>query len=76
MNSTLPDVSMPISIRLRETAIPASEIAELQPGDVLRLDHKVDQGVLGVVAGLELVEGRMGRKGKNMALQVTNWRTE
>ena len=36
----------------------------------------VDEGVLGVVAGLELVEGRIGRKGKNMALQVTNWRTE
>jgi flagellar motor switch protein FliM len=76
LTATLPEVSMPISIRLRETAIAASEIAQLQPGDVLRFDHKVDEGVLGVVAGLELVEGRIGRKGKNMALQVTNWRTE
>ena len=67
---------MPISIRLRETAVSAYEIAELQEGDVLRFDHKVNEGVLGVVAGLELVEGRIGRKGKNMALQVTNWSTE
>jgi flagellar motor switch protein FliM len=72
----LPDISMPMAIRLRETAVSAAEIAQLQPGDVLRFDHKVDEGVLGVVAGLELVEGRIGRKGKNMALQVTNWRTE
>jgi flagellar motor switch protein FliM len=74
--STLPEIALPISIRLRETAVRASEIAQLQPGDVLRFDHKVGDGVLGVVAGLELVEGRIGRKGKNMALQVTNWRTE
>lgn len=76
VSAILPDVAMPISIRLRETAVTARDIAELQPGDVLRFDHKVDEGVLGVVAGLELVEGRIGRKGKNMALQVTNWRSE
>jgi flagellar motor switch protein FliM len=76
MQSSLPDVAMPIAVRLRETAVPASDIAQLQLGDVLRFDHKADEGVLGVVAGLELVEGRIGRKGKNMALQVTNWRTE
>jgi flagellar motor switch protein FliM len=76
LSSHLPDISMPMAIRLRETEVSAAEIAQLQPGDVLRFDHKVDEGVLGVVAGLELVEGRIGRKGKNMALQVTNWRTE
>jgi len=74
--STLPDVAVPISIRLRETAVTASDIAQLRPGDVLRFDHKADEGVLGLVAGLELVEGRIGRKGKNMALQVTKWRTQ
>ncbi len=76
VSSTLPDVAMPISVRLKETPIAASDIAQLQPGDVLRLDHKVGEGVLGVVAGLELVEGRIGRKAKNIAMQVTNWRTE
>ncbi|MDJ0960894.1 MAG: FliM/FliN family flagellar motor switch protein [Acidimicrobiia bacterium] len=76
LESHLPEISMPMAIRLRETEVSAAEIAQLQPGDVLRFDHKVDEGVLGVVAGLELVEGRIGRKGKNMALQVTNWRTE
>jgi flagellar motor switch protein FliM len=76
LTGVLPEVALPVSIRLRETAVSASDIAGLQPGDVLRFDHKVDEAVLGVVAGLEMVEGRIGRKGKNMALQVTNWRSE
>lgn len=74
LTRTLPDVSVPISVRLRSSSVQAKELLGLREGDVLRLDHRVDEDVLGVVAGLVLIQGRIGRKGRNMALQLSNWR--
>jgi flagellar motor switch protein FliM len=75
LEGTVPDLSVPVAVRLRSSAISASDLAALRPGDVLRFDHKVDEPVLGVVGGKSLVEGRLGRKGPVAALEVTKWRT-
>ncbi len=72
----VPDLTIPVSVRLRDSAISATELASLRPGDVLRFDHKVDEAVLGVVGNRGLIEGRIGRKGPAMALEISNWRTE
>ena len=69
-------IAVPMTVRLRESAIGASELASLQVGDVLRLDHKVDESVIASVAGMKLLEGRIGRKGKNVALEISKWRNE
>ncbi len=74
--ATLPEVAVPLSVRLRESEIDASDIASLQIGDVLRFDHKVEESVIGSIAGMDLLEGRIGRKGKNVALEISNWRSE
>lgn len=74
--SALPDIPLPLSVRLRESAIGASELASLEVGDVVRLDHKVNEPVIGAIAGMELLEGRFGRKGKNVAVEISNWRNE
>ena len=73
---TVPDIPIPVSVRLRDSSISATELASLQPGDVLRFDHKVDEAVLAVVGGRGLLEGRLGRKGPVMALEISNWRSE
>ena len=74
--STLPDIAVPLSVRLRESEIEADELASLQVGDVLRFDHKADESVIGSIAGMDLIEGRIGRKGKNVAIEISNWRNE
>jgi flagellar motor switch protein FliM len=71
---SLPEIQVPVTARLRGTDITAAELTDLQPGDVVRLDHRVDEPVLGVVEGSALLEGRLGRKGKNMALEISHWR--
>lgn len=75
MAGTFPHLAVPVAVRLRSSAIHASDLAGLQPGDVLRFDHKVDEPVLGFVGGKGLVEGRLGRKGSMAALEITKWRT-
>jgi flagellar motor switch protein FliM len=75
LEGAVPHLSVPVTVRLRSSSINASDLAGLQPGDVLRFDHKVDEPVLGVVGGKSLVEGRLGRKGSVAALEVTKWRT-
>ncbi len=74
--STLPDIEVPVSVRLRESDIGASDLASLRVGDVLRFDHKVDESVVGSIAGRDLLEGRIGRRGKNVAIEISKWRTE
>ncbi len=73
--ASLPDLSVPLAARLRSSDISAADLDDLRPGDVITLDHGVDEPVIGVVEGSALVEGRLGRKGKNMALEITQWRT-
>jgi flagellar motor switch protein FliM len=72
----LSEIAVPIAVRLRESGIGAGELASLQVGDVVRLDHKVNEAVVASVAGRKLLEGRIGRKGKNVALEISNWRSE
>lgn len=75
LGATLPDVAVPISVHLRASRIPARDLADLRPGDVLRLDHKVNEPVHGTVSGLDLLRGQVGRKGKNLAIRLSDWRT-
>ncbi len=69
----LVDAPVTLRVELRPTAVAAAQIVELRPGDVLTLDHRVDEEVVGRVAEMEILRGRIGRNGKNLALQLTQW---
>ncbi|MEX1004691.1 MAG: FliM/FliN family flagellar motor switch protein [Acidimicrobiia bacterium] len=64
------------SVHLRPAAVEAASIAALQPGDVLRLDHRVGEPALVSVAGMPLLECRLGRRGSRRAVQISSWRNE
>lgn len=66
----LPDLEVELRVQLRPTALPAIELAGLAPGDVLRLDHRVDQPVIGLVEQAEVLLGRAGVRDDRRALEV------
>ena len=68
------EIEIPISVQLEPATATTGELRNLRVGDVLRLDHEVDQPALGVVEQKRIFEGRVGRKGKSLALEITNWR--
>ena len=39
----VPELTTPITVRLSDAMMPAEEIAALEPGNVLRLTHRVDE---------------------------------
>jgi flagellar motor switch protein FliM len=69
--AALEDVPVELSVSLDETPVPARDLAALQVGDVLRLDHRIDRPVRGLVEGREVVRGHLGRRGRRLGLQVT-----
>jgi flagellar motor switch protein FliM len=73
LNDHLPDVDVPITVRLRVSEVPAIDLATLRPGDVLRLDHRVGEPAIGTIEGREVLEGNLGRIGRRLALQLTEW---
>ncbi len=73
--STLPDLEVPMSIRLRTSQVPTAQLAALQPGDVIRLEHRIDEPARGEVGGHHLVSARLGRRGRRLAVQIAGWST-
>ena len=72
----LPAVEVPVAVRLNPVTLPASDLVALEPGDVIRLSHGIDEPVVAVVDDHPMVEGRIGRSGTNVAFEFTNWRNE
>jgi flagellar motor switch protein FliM len=72
----LADVPVALAIRLRPSRVPARDIAGLRPGDVLRLDHGVDEPAIGSVGGVELLEGYAGGRARRLGIRFAGWRAE
>lgn len=71
--AALADVGLALSLQLNTSPIPASDVAGLQVGDVLRLDHRVDAPARGVVGGEDVLLAHLGRRGQRLAVQVREW---
>ncbi len=69
----LEDATVTISVGLRPTTLAAADIVSLRPGDVLTLDHRIDEEVVARISDRELLRGRVGRHGSKLALQLTAW---
>ncbi len=69
----LPDVALPVSVRLRPAPVPAGDLAVLRPGDVIRLTHRVDEPAVALVGDAEIMRARIGRRGARLAVQIADW---
>lgn len=74
LGGTLTGAGVPLSARLNTTRIALSEIAHLQPGDVIVLDHDVDDPVLVSAGGVDVLEAAFGRQKDALALSITGWK--
>lgn len=63
-------VGVELTARLNETAVPAADLAALEIGDVLRLDHRIDQPLTLRVGDTEISRGHVGRRGRRLAVQL------
>jgi flagellar motor switch protein FliM len=66
----LEEVTVDVSVALADTQVPARELIALRTGDVLRLDHRVDRPVRGIVNDREVLSAHLGRRGRRLGIQV------
>jgi flagellar motor switch protein FliM len=69
----VPDLATPITVRLSDAMMPAEEIASLQPGNVLRLTHRVDEPAIVEVGDAPVMRGHVGQRGRRFVVQIVDW---
>lgn len=72
----LEEAVVPVAARLLPTTIRARELAALEPGDVLRTSHRVDEPVRVLVGGAEVLVGYLGRRGRRLGVRIVGWNEE
>lgn len=70
----LPEVAVEVTVSLQPTLMPASDLASLRPGDVLRLDHRLGDLVETRVGEATIMVGHLGRRGPRLAVQAVQVR--
>lgn len=70
-NDQLLPVSVPLRAMLGDARVDAVDLAALAPGDVIVLDHLVQDPLRVMVGNCERYAGFPGTKGRKMALQVS-----
>jgi flagellar motor switch protein FliM len=70
LRAGLQEVPVDLRIALADTPVPAGDLARLRVGDVLRLDHRVDRPVRGIVEDQEVLSAHLGRRGRRLGVQV------
>lgn len=70
MSDRVQDASVVLEVCLTDSPISARDVSSLEVGDVLRLDHAIDEPVGGRVAGREVIAAHVGRRGRRLAIQV------
>lgn len=74
LRGNLDEVDLPLSVSLRPSTLSAADLAGIEAGDVLTLDHSLDEPVRVLLGGADLIEARLGRRGKRRAVQILRWR--
>ncbi len=70
-NRALAAVPVDLTVRFPATTLPAYDVAGLEPGDVLRLEVATPV-VEGLVDGIPLLSGSLGRSGRRRAIVVSS----
>ncbi|MEW6476514.1 MAG: flagellar motor switch protein FliM [Actinomycetota bacterium] len=61
-----------VSVCFQPVVLPLADIVDLQPGDVLPLDHRVDVPLAVSVGGVPRFAAKPGRRGKRLACVITS----
>lgn len=64
------DAPVELCVRLGSSPMPASAVAGLAPGDVLRLDHQADHPAELVLDDRRVGTAHLGRRGRRVAVQI------
>jgi flagellar motor switch protein FliM len=64
-----------VVLRTGSTKVRASDMVGLAPGDVVMLDHTLDEPLIGEVAGVATLECDLGHTGPFLAAQIRRWTT-
>lgn len=70
--AALAEVAVDVSLRLSPTRLSAAEVEGLCPGDVVRLEHPVDQPLLGLLDDRVVLHATLGQRGRRRAVLVTD----
>lgn len=73
VRSRLLDATIDLHVQLATSALPASTVAGLALGDVLRLDHRADAPTHLVIDGDVVGTAHAGRRGRRLAIQVATF---
>jgi flagellar motor switch protein FliM len=71
MTGIIHRIPVTVEARLNATDLPAGLIARLEVGNVLVLDHRITEPAIAVVAGVPILTGHIGRRGRRFALSVS-----
>ncbi len=74
MQAILAEAPVEVVLHTRPTALKASDLWDLAPGDVIGLDHRADEAFLMSVEGTPLIAAELGRCGPNLAARIGAWR--
>jgi flagellar motor switch protein FliM len=66
----LDEAGVSLEVRLDGPLLPVSDLMNLQPGQVIKLNHPLDQPLRGVLNGALSMEGAIVSSGKKRAFQV------
>lgn len=70
LTARLGEVDVGVTICFAPLTVAAADLEDLQPGDVLRLDHRLHDPLVGFVGEQPVVVGRPGRCRHNLAFEV------
>jgi len=73
IGEVLQTTSMTLRVLLGHTRITLRELLDLQVGDVLLLEQKIDEPLMIEVNGARLLTGRAGVVGRSKAVQIVDW---
>lgn len=71
LTESLRDIDVTVRATLRPSQVAAPVVAGLQVGDVLTLDHRVDEPVAVTVEGRHVFDAHIGRRGPRVAVQIS-----
>lgn len=70
LRQRLDGARVPVSVCFKEVTLSSAEIVDIRPGDVLPLNHPVDEPLAVSVAGVDRFTAVPGRRGKRLACVV------
>ena len=72
MSAICDEVSLPVSFRYDAVHLNTTDVARLEPGDVICLEHDLDAPITGIVGDRPLFRGAPGAVGRRAAVEVVD----